>query len=450
MNDFVNNKILPPVMKFVNTKAIMALRDGMIFSIPFIMVGSVFLLLSSLPVPSWAAFMAKTGWSAWFNQAYNASFGIMALFAVLGIGYSWVKNEGFEPLSGGITALVGFILVMRPTAAIMNPAGTKVLIKDTSYLSGFIDRTWLGGQGMIAAIIIGLITGWIYSWFLRKNIAIKLPEQVPANVAASFTALIPAFSITVMWEVVYILFDKFGHTTMTQFIYKVVQTPLQGVTDSFGGTLVIALIIPFMWFFGVHGAIIIGGIMGPLLQANALDNARILKAGKALTVANGGHIVTQSLLDQFGTVTGSGMTIGLVIFMVVFAKSAQMKSLGALEVAPAIFNINEPILFGLPIVMNPLMFIPFAITPAISMGLTYWAIKLGIIPLFTGFMPPWTTPPIISGFLVGASWKTAAWQALMLVMTFFIYLPFARRMDKQMYAEEQANLAAEEAAKKNA
>jgi PTS system cellobiose-specific IIC component len=214
--------------------------------------------------------------------------------------------------------------------------------------------------------------------------------------------------------------------------------------------LVIALIIPFMWFFGVHGAIIIGGIMGPLLQANALDNARILKAGKALTVANGGHIVTQSLLDQFGTVTGSGMTIGLVIFMVVFAKSAQMKSLGALEVAPAIFNINEPILFGLPIVMNPLMFIPFAITPAISMGLTYWAIKLGIIPLFTGFMPPWTTPPIISGFLVGASWKTAAWQALMLVMTFFIYLPFARRMDKQMYAEEQANLAAEEAAKKNA
>ncbi len=214
--------------------------------------------------------------------------------------------------------------------------------------------------------------------------------------------------------------------------------------------MVIALIIPFMWFFGVHGATIIGGIVGPLLQANSLDNAKILAAHKALTVQNGGHVVTQALLDQFGTVTGSGITIGLVIFMLVFAKSAQMKSLGALEIAPAIFNINEPILFGLPVVLNPLMFVPFFITPAISMGLTYWAIKLGLLPLFNGIYVPWTTPAIISGFLVGSSWKTAAWQALMLVLTFFIYLPFARTMDKQMYAEEQANLAQEEAAKKTA
>ncbi|GEK06668.1 PTS sugar transporter subunit IIC [Schleiferilactobacillus harbinensis] len=449
MNDFINDKIMPPMMKFVNTKAISALRDGMIFSIPFIIVGSVFLIIANFPYTPIADYLLKTGWSAWFNQAYNASFGIMALFAVLGIGYSWTKNEGFEPLSGGITAVVGFFLVMRPSTAIQNAAG-KVVIKDPSYLTGFIDRTWLGGQGMIAAIIIGLVTGWAYSWFLHKDIRIKLPDQVPANVAASFTALIPAFAITVGWEIVYILFDQFGHTTMTQFIYKAIQTPLQGVTDSFGGAMVIALIIPFMWFFGVHGATIIGGIVGPLLQANSLDNAKILAAHKALTVQNGGHVVTQALLDQFGTVTGSGITIGLVIFMLVFAKSAQMKSLGALEIAPAIFNINEPILFGLPVVLNPLMFVPFFITPAISMGLTYWAIKLGLLPLFNGIYVPWTTPAIISGFLVGSSWKTAAWQALMLVLTFFIYLPFARTMDKQMYAEEQANLAQEEAAKKTA
>lgn len=442
MNDFINNKIMPPMMKFVNTKAIMALRDGMVFSIPFIIVGSVFLIIANFPVQSWIQFMNETGWAAWLNQAYNASFGIMALFAVLGIGYSWVKNEGFEPLSGGITAVVGFLLVMRPTTAISNAAGTKVLIKDPSYLSGFIDRTWLGGQGMIAAILIGMITGWAYSWFLKKNIRIKLPEQVPANVSDSFTALIPAFAVTVGWEIVYILFDKFGSTTMTQFIYKMIQTPLQGVTDSFGGTMVIALIIPFMWFFGVHGAIIIGGIVGPLLQANSLDNAKIVSAHQALTVKNGGHIVTQALLDQFGTVTGSGMTIGLVIFMIVFAKSAQMKSLGALEIAPAIFNINEPILFGLPIVLNPLMFIPFFITPAISMGLTYFAIKIGLIPLFNGSYVPWTTPAVLSGFLVG-DWRTAIWQLLMLVMTFFVYLPFAIRLDRTMYADEQATLAKE-------
>lgn len=439
MNDWINNKLLPPIMKFVNTKAITALKNGMLVSLPFIMVGSVFLLLSSFPLPAVANWMNATGLTPYWTQAYNASFGVLAIFAVVGIAYNWVKDDGFEPLPAGMTALVSFFLIMRPTTAVMN--GTKTVISAAqapTMLGGFIDRTWLGGQGMIAAIIIGLLTGWIYSMFLRHNVTIKLPDQVPPAVSDSFVALIPAFVIVTGWLLVYILFDATAHTTMTQWIYQVVQTPLQGMTDSFGGVVVIALLIPFFWFFGVHGAVIVGGIMGPILQANALQNASIFHANHGIVnAANGGHIFIQSLLDQFGTVTGSGMTIGLVAFMAFFAKSAQMKSIGRLSFVPGLFNINEPVLFGVPVVMNPLLVIPFMLMPLISMGSTYLLIKVGFLPYLNGVYIPWTTPPIISGLLVGG-WKMMIWQAIVLVLSFFVYWPFAHKQDQILYGQEQA------------
>ena len=182
--------------------------------------------------------------------------------------------------------------------------------------------------------------------------------------------------------------------------------------------------------------------MTPILTANSLQNAAIFKAHGVVTAANGGHVFVQSLLDQFGTVTGSGMTIGLVFFMAFMAKSAQMKSIGRLSFLPGLFNINEPVLFGVPIVMNPLLIIPFMFMPAISMGSTYWLIKLGVIPYFTGVQVPWTTPPILSGLLVGG-WKMMIWQAVVLVLSFFVYLPFAHKQDQILYGQEQAALDSE-------
>ncbi len=441
MNDWINKHILPPVMKFVTTRPISALKNGMLYVMPFTIVGSVFLLLANLPVPAWSKWMASTGMVPYWNVAYNASFAIMALFAVIGIAYSWVRDEGYEPLPAGLLAATCFFLVMRPS----NPVTINDKVVATAgqmAQTTFIDRDWLGGKGMIASILIGLIVGAVYSWFLKKNITIKLPDAVPANVSASFTALIPAAVLITGFMLVYLFFDKVTQSTMVEWIYQVIQTPLQGMTDSFGGMLAIAFIVPFLWFFGVHGATIVGGIMGPLLQANALANQKIIDSGKALTVANGGHIVTQQLMDQFMTVTGSGMTIGLVIFMFFFAKSAQWETLGRLSIAPGFFNINEPILFAAPIVMNPIMGIPFFLAPMASAILTWVALRLGWIPLFGGTMVPWTTPPIFSGFLVGGV-RTAIWQALMLVLTFFIYLPFARKQDQILYAQEQGESTAD-------
>ena len=437
MKNFVNKYILPPVMKFVNTKAIQALRDGMLLSLPFIMVGSVFLLLASFPVPAVADWMNRTGLTHFWNQAYGASFGIVAIFAVVGIAYTWSKNEHVDPLPAGMTAFVGFLIIMNPTTPVMD--GSKTVIsaaKAPTLLTGFIDRTWLGGQGMIAAIIIGMITGWIYSWFIKKKITIKLPDQVPPAVAGSFVALIPAAVLTCLWLAVYAGFDKLAGTTMTEWIYHTIQTPLQGLSDSFGGILVMTILVPFFWFFGVHGSTLVGGIVGPILSANALQNAEIFKKYGYVDAAHGSHIVIQGLFDQFSTVTGAGMTLGLVVFMTFFAKSQQMKGIGKLALIPGIFNINEPVLFGVPLVLNPVLALPFFLMPPLSAGSTYLLIKAGILPYLNGVQVPWTTPPVISGFLIGG-WKVAVWQAIILIISFFIYLPFARKYDTVLYMQEQ-------------
>lgn len=437
MKNFVNKYILPPVMKFVNTKAIQALRDGMLLSLPFIMVGSVFLLLASFPVPAVADWMNKTGLTHFWNQAYDASFGIVAIFAVVGIAYTWAKNEHVDPLPAGMTAFVGFLIIMNPTTPVMD--GSKTVIsaaKAPTLLTGFIDRTWLGGQGMIAAIITGMITGWIYSWFIKKKITIKLPDQVPPAVAGSFVALIPAAVLTCLWLAVYAGFDKLAGTTMTEWIYHTIQTPLQGLSDSFGGILVMTILVPFFWFFGVHGSTLVGGIVGPILGANALQNAEIFKKYGYVDAAHGGHIVIQGLFDQFSTVTGAGMTLGLVVFMTFFARSQQMKGIGRLALIPGIFNINEPVLFGVPLVLNPVLALPFFLMPPLSAGSTYLLIKAGILPYLNGVQVPWTTPPVISGFLIGG-WKVAVWQAIILIISFFIYLPFARKYDTVLYMQEQ-------------
>lgn len=294
---------------------------------------------------------------------------------------------------------------------------------------------------MIAAIIIGILVGWSYTKMLKAGWKITLPEQVPANVANQFTAMIPAGVILTVSMLLYAFFKMVMSTDLLQLIYKLLQTPLQGLSDSLGGALIIAFLVPFFWFFGVHGGLIMGAITSGLLIPNTFDNASLYHAGK-LSLANGAHIVTNEFYNNFINLTGSGITIGLVIFTLYAARSAQMKSLGKIELVPALFNINEPFLFGLPLVMNPFLAIPFFLTPVIVALTTYLVIYFGIVPPLNGVAAPWTTPPIISGFLIGG-WKMAIWQAIVLVMSTAIYFPFAKKYDNYLLAQEQAKVAKE-------
>ncbi|AGF59121.1 PTS system cellobiose-specific IIC component [Clostridium saccharoperbutylacetonicum] len=426
----LNEKVIPVIMKFVGLKGIVALKDGILYTLPIIMVGSIFLLLAQIPYKpfnDWMASMMGAGWTEPLLQAYGSSFAIIALIAVVGIAYTYAKNDGHEPLSSGIIALVVFLLTMN--ASVTTPEGVTV--------GNVINKDFIGGKGMVTAIIIGLLVGAIYSWFMAKKITIKMPAGVPQGVANSFAALIPAAVIITGATVLYAVLKYGMNTTFIELIYKVIQTPLQGISDSLGGVLVMSFLIPFLWWFGVHGSTIVGGIMTGILTSNTLENQAIIQSGKELTIANGGHIVTQQFLDNFVSMTGAGVTIGLVLCMIIFGKSAQSKELGKLAIVPGCFNINEPVTFGTPIVMNPFMAIPFIISPMVTSLLTYLAISTGMVPLFTGVMVPWTTPPVISGFILGG-WRTALLQIVIMAISFFIYLPFFKKQDAINVKNEQA------------
>ena len=429
MQEFFSNKVIPAIMKFVSLKGVVALKDGLLYTMPLTIVGSVFLLLANFPVQAVVNWLDSMGWIDPLNQAYGATFNIIALIGVIGIAYKYVKNEGYEALNAGVLAAVTFILT----------TDSFVVTESGEIVSNVINKTWTAGQGMISAIIIGLLVGWIYSWFMKNDIRIKMPAGVPEGVANSFTALIPGFVIVTGATLIYSFFKFVLDTTFIEAVYAFIQTPLQGLTDSLGGVIVMTLMIPFLWFFGIHGSTIVGGIIGSVLTANSLANQAILDSGMALTIENGGRIVTQQFLDQFINVTGAGMTIGLVIYMIFFAKSAQCKELGRLGGVPGLFNINEPILFGTPIVMNPFLAIPFIAMPVISGLILYFSIAVGLVPMFGGVMVPWTTPPIVSGFLVGG-WKMAVLQTFILALSFFVYLPFIRKIDKMnLQAEKGTN-----------
>lgn len=430
MKDFLNEKLIPKVMQFVNTKAMIALKDGLLYSMPVMMIGAVFLLLGNFPLDAVTNALDKAGLTPVLNQAANCTFSIISLIAAVGIAYTYVKNEGYNGLPAGVISLCTY-LILQPSTVMSDGAEVGVILK-----------TWTGGQGMIAALISGLVVGGVYSLFLNKNVTIKMPAGVPEGVAAAFTSLIPGFVLVTGTTIIYAVFKIGFGITPIEWIYEVLQLPLQGMTDSFGGVVAMGFLIPFFWFFGIHGSTLIGdAIMGPLLLANSAANQAIIDSGLELTIANGGHIVTKQFVDQFMTVTGAGITIGLVVYMAFFARSKQLREIGKLGIIPSFFNVNEPVLFGTPIVLNPMLLVPFIMMPILSGVIEYAAIYFGLCPLYGGVVIPWTTPPIISGFLVGG-WRTALLQAAILVLTFFVYLPFIKAVDKKN-AEQEALAEAE-------
>ena len=472
-SNFVNSKILPPIMKFVNTKAIVALQNGMIYTLPFIIVGSIFLILSNIPIPAVANAINASGWGAIFNQAYTTTFNVMALWGSIGIAYIYVKNEGYEPLAGGLTACASFLMLQ--TLAIDSPLKAaltsginngqmsgKVVAENIDKLphalqtfleapvTGVININWLGGDGMIAAIIVGLIVGWAYSSMMKAGWTIKLPKQVPPAVSNQFTAMIPAGVILIVTMLIFGAFNNFAHTDFLQWVYKTIQSPLQGVSDSFGGAVVIAFLVPFFWFFGVHGpnvlAPVLEGIWGQaqLINIDIFQKGYEGKTGTAAVLAaiddGKAYMWVRGSFDAFAWFGGSGGTIVLIIAILLFSKRADYLTVGKLSLGPGIFNINEPIMFGLPVVLNPIMFIPFVIAPLVATTIGWVATYLGLVAPVSQQVA-WVTPPLLLSFLAtGADWRAPIVALVCMVVTFLIWTPFviaANKMDPALSESEQ-------------
>ena len=419
MKEWLDRAFLPMITSVVNLRPLTALRNGMTYTIPIIIAGSLFFLFAHFPVDYSARWIDKTGFSMYFTQVYQATFDVIAFWIVFAIAYAYAKEENIDRLPVGMTALSAYLLLIQP----LN-------------VQGEIDNIWTGGEGILGAVATGLLIGWGYARLARFAKGWRQRGKIPENVWQSFTSLIPILAIVIFTLIGSAVFQQLFGMTVIQGIWTYVQLPIQSLIDTLFGVLLLGFFVPFLWLFGLHGSAMVNGLVSPILQANSLANAEILASGKELTVANGGHIVTQQFLDQFMTVTGAGLTLGAVFFMMFFAKSRKYRELGKLSLLPAFFNINESIIFSTPIVMNPMMAVPFIFAPILSGLITYSALYFGFVPLFTAVQVPWTTPPILSGFLVGGV-PAAILQGIVLAISFFIYFPFLKKIDSANFKKER-------------
>ncbi|MGL5151685.1 MAG: PTS sugar transporter subunit IIC [Clostridium sp.] len=421
---YVEEHIVPKVAKFSTQRHINALRSGFLAIMPLTIIGSLFLLITDFPINGYSEFMSGIfgqGWEAYIEPAYRATFNMMGFMLVGTIAYKLGKEYKLDALATMIMSIVAYVIVTPKF----------VVAESGEVINKVLSMTWLGTQGVITAIIIGILSVEVYRIVINKKLVIKLPDSVPEMVSRSFTSLVPGIIVVMVALVINGIFISQG-SSLHEFVYKMLQIPLQGLTSTIGAIAVVGGLNGFLWWFGIHPTVV-NSIVNPVLNANSMENLELFKAG-SLTLETG-NIGTIQMIDQFATIGGAGMTVGLIISLILVARSQRLKMMSKLSAVPTIFNINEPLVFGIPIVLNPLMIVPITLAPIVSCFIAYGAISVGFMPLFNGVIAPWTTPPLVSGFLV-SGWQGAVVQIIAIAASVIIYYPFVMALDKQYRKEE--------------
>ncbi|MCI7477460.1 MAG: PTS transporter subunit EIIC [Selenomonadales bacterium] len=429
MNNELMDKFINAMGRFAELKEVVAVKDGFIITTPFTLVGSLFLLIACLPIPGWTEFMAGIfgpNWQAPIWAVCGGTFNVLALIVVAAITYKYVDNEGLDGITASGLATAAFIIILPP----------EVATESGEVVGNVIPKNWAGSNGIITAIIVSFITSYIYCYCIKHHIGVKMPDTVPGGVVRAFEALTPAFFVFLLAAGVWSACHFMGDTTAPELIFQIIQIPLQGLTDSLGGAIVITGLQPLLFWTGIHGPNVVMGVVSPLLFANCMDNQALLDAGQTLVGNPAAKLVTGQV-DFFVRAGGCGATFGLIIAAWICAKSEQMRSLMKLSTVPGLFNINEPIIFGLPIVFNGFMLFPFVMVPVISVIITYFTLYIGFLPPMGAIQIPWTTPPILAGLLMDG-WQGAVVQAICLAVSVAIYFPFVKILDKKMQEEEAA------------
>jgi PTS system cellobiose-specific IIC component len=401
----INIEIKNKMEQYFNFKPIICIKDGMVFTIPFTIVGSIFLVMLQLT-------MLPPVFLDLFTRIVNYSFNSIGLVACMGMAYSYNKKE--KNFLSVVTTLLVYFILCTPTQS------------DGKQL---ISLEWMGNKGIITAIIVGILFSYIYENTSITEKKLNIFKELPDNIKTVFESIVPSFICLSTAGIMATFLNFFMNKSLGEVIYSTLQIPLQNISDTFIGAITITLVISLFWFFGIHGNALISGIVAPILLSNSLNNQNLLENHAALTVSNGAHIVTYQFLNQFITLSGSGISIGLILVMILFAKKTSSRQLGRLALVPSIFNINEPVMFGVPIVMNPYLLVPFVTIPMVSTIVLYFLIYFGVIPPFNGIILPWITPPLLSGFLLG-SYKYVLFQIGQIVFSTLFYIPFFKRYEK--------------------
>lgn len=416
--------MMPIAAKLGNNKYLKAISSGFIAVMAATIVGSIFTLIGNLPITAWTNWLSETGLSTILALPGQCTTDLIAVYAVFFIAYSLAKSYDVDGAGAGLSCLVSFFIITGRTTYYGTAAADATAVTAMA-------TTYLGAKGLFSAMIIALIGARLYIAIVKKGWVIKLPDSVPPNVANSFSSLIPAAFVVVLFLIVTMLCTFTPYGDLHTMIFTIIQSNLMRfIGNNVWSWLFFNLMTNLLWFFGLHGGNIVGSITNPIYTPLSLENLAAYQAGEKTMP----YIITGAFTKSF-TFGGVGSMMGLAILMCFFAKSQQYKTLGKLSLPTTIFFINEPLLFGIPIVLNPMFFIPLmCVTPILGL-ITYFAMSIGICPIPHGLQIPWTTPAIINGFLQGG-WGLALWEALMVLASIALWYPFFKMGDKMALQEE--------------
>lgn len=415
--DKISEKILPLANALGQNRYLTVLRDAFMLSFPITMFGSIVVVINNLPFFNDAT---KGTLSTLFGNGQNATMSIMTVFVTFGIGYYLSKSYDVEGIFGGAVSFASFLIL---TPFFMTTESGETI---TGVLS--LDR--LGAKGMFIGMIAAFLAAEIYCRVTKRVWQIKMPDGVPPAVTKSFAALIPAIVTLTIFLMINAIMTGVFHANLHDVIYELIQKPLTGLGSSLPATLLALFLVQFLWFFGLHGQIIVNSVMDPIWNTLMLDNLEAYQNGEALP-----HIVTKPFMETFTVgLGGSGMTLAVVILMAFVLKKKQYRDVGRLALAPGIFNVNEPAIFGMPIVLNATILIPWVVAPLVVTTFNYLVMAAGLVPAPTGVSVPWTVPVIASGVLATNSWLGGLLQVIDVVLVGMIWYPFLRILDRQQEA----------------
>lgn len=458
---------LPLASKIGGQKHLIALRDAFIGTLPATMAGSVAVMLNAIlrdlppqfidgydgtTIPVIKQIITINGF------VWNGTLAIAGLIFVFSWGYNIAKAYGVNELSGGIVSTAASIagitfsfsggiklkgLNLDPaTIEAINKAGWAATPKEITATGwGWLPLNNLDANFFFTAMIIGFIATMIYVKLMLKDITIKLPESVPPAISKAFASIIPATAALYTVAIFYWVFSLMvPDMTFLQWMQKTIAEPLLGLSQGFGAVVLTALFVQLFWFFGIHGPNVLAPILESVFGVAQLQNVNLFQKGGADLVISEGYNWVRGSFDAYAWFGGSGGTLVLILAILLFSKRKDYLTVGKLTVGPGIFNINEPIMFGLPIVLNPIMFIPFLLAPVVSVSIGYFATIWGLVnPVSQQVV--WVTPPFLMSFLAtGGDWRAPIVTLVSMVVSFLIWVPFviaANKMDPSLGEETE-------------
>lgn len=408
------NKFLLPIANFVDKQPhLNAIKKGMVVLTPFLLLGSFFVITFAIPdtlpqghpVGIWFTEHADI-----FNLPIKLSLGLIGLYAVIAMSY--FLSEHYKLYTVGSIALTTMAFLMQCA----------------SFKDGALVTKYLDAKGLFTGILIVIMAVELYRYCTEKNFVIKMPEGVPDFVSKSFELIPPTALIIGLSLVLRLVCEGIFHKLLPEIIMGILAPAIGSLDNIWVIYGVIVLRLTF-WFFGIHSAVL-SPVISPIAVQYLAENIANMQAGQQLT-----HVVTNGTLSAFTNFSGSGVTIGLVLAMLI-SQSQRYKKVGQVALFPSIFGINEPVLFGVPIVLNPVLVIPFILGGAFVGTFPLLMMQLGFLnyPIFD---PPYV-PMFMEGFFTNFDYRSVFIQGLQVIMSFILYYPFFKILEKQELNRENS------------